>query len=70
MAGITLAEAETHLAQWLAADSAVAQGQAYSIAGRMLTRADAAAITEKIKFWRGEAERLQTGIRMRAAVPV
>ena len=51
MAEITLAVAETHLASWLAADTAVATGQSYSISGRALTRADALEIRNNIKFW-------------------
>ena len=38
MAGLTLAQAEQHLNEWLSADSAVAKGQAYSLGGRTLTR--------------------------------
>ncbi len=34
MAGLTLAQAEQHLSEWLSADSAVAKGQAYSLGGR------------------------------------
>ena len=37
MAGITLAQAEAKLAEWLAADTAVAAGQSYTIGGRSLT---------------------------------
>jgi hypothetical protein len=59
MAGITLAVAEAQLAAWLAADEAVAKGQAYSVGGRSVTRADAAAITEKINFWDRKVQQLQ-----------
>ena len=41
MAGITLAQAEAQLAAWLAASTAVASNQSYTIAGRTYTRADA-----------------------------
>lgn len=51
VAGITLAQAEAQLTAWLSASTAVASGQAYSIAGRSLTRADAKEIRENIKFW-------------------
>lgn len=51
MAGITLANAEAQLALWLNADAAVATGQSYEIAGRRLTRTDAAEITNKIEYW-------------------
>jgi uncharacterized membrane protein len=51
VAGITLTQAEAQLAVWLAADTAVASGQAYSIAGRALTRANAREIRENIEYW-------------------
>jgi hypothetical protein len=61
MAGITLAQAETHLAAWLAADEAVASGQAYTIAGRSLTRANAAEIRANIDYWEAKVQKLTTG---------
>ena len=63
MAGITLSQATSQLAAWLAADTAVALGQAYSIAGRSLTRADARAISEKINFWNAKVKELTAGGR-------
>ncbi len=54
MAGITLAQAEAQLAAWIEADTKVAGGQSYEIAGRRLTRADAADITAKIEYWNGK----------------
>lgn len=68
MAGITLAQAETQLALWLAADEAVAKGQAYTIGSRSLTRADAKTISEKIDFWESRVERLSSGGRGGARV--
>ena len=38
MSGITLAQAQTQLNLWLAADTAVASGQSYSIAGRQFSK--------------------------------
>lgn len=71
MAGITLAQAEARLAQWLEADDAVATGQAYSIGGRSLTRAHAAEIRENIKFWDRKVKDLSRGgIRVRGITPV
>jgi hypothetical protein len=61
MAGITLAQAQSQLAAWLEADAAVAKGQAYAIAGRSVTRADAAVISEKIAFWDRRVKQLQGG---------
>jgi hypothetical protein len=51
MAGLTLADAEARLADWLLADAAVADNQTYSIAGRSLSRADAKEIRENIQYW-------------------
>lgn len=51
MAGITLAQAQAKLTEWMAADTAVSLGQAYDMAGRSLTRADARTIRENIQFW-------------------
>lgn len=58
MAGITLAQAEAALAQWIAADQAVASGQSYSIKDRSLSRADAAEITRKIEYWDNKVKML------------
>lgn len=74
MAGITLAEAETQLSTWLSANTAVASGQSYSIAGRTLTRADANHILEQIKFWDSmtksiEAREARTGPTVRGTIP-
>ena len=70
MAGITLEQAETQLAVWLEADTAVASGQAYSVAGRSLTRADAGEISNKIVFWDKQVKRLtRGGIRVTGGIP-
>lgn len=61
MAGITLAQAQAKLALWMAADDKVANGQAYSIGGRSLSRADARLIQENIKFWNDWVTRLSDG---------
>jgi hypothetical protein len=77
MAGITLAQAEAQLTLWLAADTAVATGQAYTIGGRSLTRTNAKEIRENIIFWDSQVKRLATeasaagsGIKIRGATPV
>lgn len=76
MAGITLEQAETKLASWLAADQAVAKGQAYQIDTgsfrRSVTRADAIEIRKNIVYWNREVIRLSRGggMRVRGAVPV
>lgn len=51
MAGITLAQAETQLAAYLAAETAVLGNQSYEIAGRKLTRADLQFIQQGIDLW-------------------
>lgn len=74
MAGITSAQAEAQLASWLAADTAVSQGQAYTIGTRALTRANAAEIRENIQFWDSKVKELARssggGIRARGITPV
>lgn len=70
MPGITLAQAETQLAAYLAAETAVLSGQSYEIAGRRLTRADLAAIQAGIKMWDERAAALgATRSRARTIVP-
>jgi hypothetical protein len=55
MAGITLAQAESQLAAYLAAEAAVLSNQSYEITtgggSRKLTRANLAEIQEGIKLW-------------------
>lgn len=77
MAGITLADAEAQLAVWIAASTAVAAKQSYTIAGaggasRTLTLVDAKEIRENVKFWNDMARSLAPagGIRIFAGVPV
>jgi hypothetical protein len=58
MAGITLQQAETQLAAYLAAESAVLAGQAYSIGGRSVTRANLAEIRSGIDSWNARVVQL------------
>lgn len=58
MAGYTLAQAQAQLDLWIAADAKVATSQSYSIAGRSLSRADAAEITNKIVYWNAQVKLL------------
>lgn len=71
MAGITLAQANAKLAEWLEADTVVATGQSYSIGERSLTRANSKEIRENIKYWNNQIRRLTQGnsIKMRRAIP-
>ena len=62
MAAWTLEEARESLKRWLDADAAVATGQEYTIGEHSLTRADAATIAQRIKFWKNEVETLEKGI--------
>lgn len=61
MSSWTLEEAKTQLSMWLEAEAAVATGQAYKIGSRQVTRANLADIVQRIKFWRGEVTRLESG---------
>lgn len=67
MAAWTLAQAQEHLAEWLAAESACASGQSYTIGSRSLTRASLDQISERIRYWSAEVERLQAGSTSRGA---
>lgn len=72
MATWTLEQARQHLQAWLNADLALATMKEYRTAGgRTLTRANAAEITERIRFWRQEVKRLQGGrsSRFRRVIP-
>lgn len=72
MAGITLAQAEAQLSTWVAANTAVASGQSYTIGSRQLTRVDAKEILEQIEFWDGKVKELArggSGMRIRGGTP-
>ena len=73
MASWTLDEAKAQLQAWIEAEAAVATGQAYKIGSRSLTRANLADIVGRIKYWRAEVERLESGrksgMRVMRAVP-
>lgn len=56
---ITLAEATAHLATWVAADTAVAKGQSYTIGDRTLTRAHVSEIRNQIQYWSKIESKLQ-----------
>ncbi len=58
MPGITLAQAQTQLDAYLAAETAVLTGQKYEIAGRVLQRADLAQIQAGIELWNQRVEAL------------
>lgn len=73
MAGIILAQAETQLAAYLAAETAVLTGQSYEIAGRTLRRADLEQIRLGIAIWDARVKSLSSAAsglgRSRTMVP-
>jgi len=71
MAGITQAQAEAKLQEYLDAETAVLAGQSYSIAGRTVTLSDLEAIQKGIETWNKRVQRLtRGGIRVRGGTPV
>ncbi len=64
---MTLAEATTLRATWLAAEQAVATGQEYEIAGRKLQRADAEFIHSTFLYYDRLVDAITAG---RASGPV
>lgn len=71
MAGITQAQAQAQLDAYLAASLAVSKGQAYTIDGRSLSRANAAEIRAAIEFWDRQVKRLaRGGIKIIGGTPV
>lgn len=56
--GITLAQAETQLAAYLAAEIKVLAGQSYEIAGRRLTRANLQEIQTGVATWNQRVQEL------------
>ena len=57
---MTEAQAQQHLDAWLAADLAVASGQAYTIGNRSLTRADTDQIRQQIQYWQATVQRIRS----------
>lgn len=51
MAGITLAQAEAKLAEYLAAETKILTGQKVEIDGQSLTRANLEAVQQGIDIW-------------------
>lgn len=51
MAGIDLTTANTRLQQYLDAEAAILSGQAYTINGRRLERANLSEVQEGIRIW-------------------
>lgn len=73
MAGITLAQAEAKLAEYLAAETAVLAGQDIIIDGNRFTHADLAAVQKGIEIWEKRTARLSRtvgGIRIAQVIPL
>lgn len=73
MAGITKAQAEARLTDYLNAEEKVLSGQSYNIGGRTLTRADLKAIREGIEYWERKVKKLNKtggGLPVRGVTPV
>jgi len=73
MPQISITVAQDMLNQYIAAEKAVLQGQAYTIGNRSLTRANLNAIREGRKEWEAIVEQLSTvgggSMRVRRIVP-
>jgi hypothetical protein len=76
MSSINLTEARAKLKTWMDADDSLAFSQSYSIdvggTKRVLTRADAKQVQDRINYWRKEVERLERGTtapRVRLVIP-
>lgn len=64
MAGITLAQAEAKLSEYLDAESKILGGQAFSRNGKMMTMADLASVQAGISLWEARVQRLSRSGRM------
>jgi len=70
MAGITKAQADARLTEYLTAEQKVLGGQSYQIAGRSMTRANLKEIRDGIDYWNGMVLRLSRGgIPARGVIP-
>lgn len=63
MAGLTAAQCEAKLSQYLTAAEKVAAKQSYAIDGRSLTYANLTEINQAIEFWDKQCKRLSRGTR-------
>ena len=70
MAGITLTEAQEQLNRWMAASTAVAARQSYTIDGRTMTFANAREIRETIDYWEAKVATLSAKADGRRRVAV
>jgi len=61
MSGIDISTAESQLALWISAETAVASGQRFQHEGRVLDRANLREIGERIDYWNTWCKRLTRG---------
>lgn len=61
MAGITIVQAQAQLQSYLDAETAVLAGQAYTIGGRSMTKANLQFIQAGIEIWDRRVKRLSRG---------
>jgi len=64
MSTMTLAIASAHYSDWLAADTAIAKGQSYTIGDRTLTRVHASEVRNQMMYWskvEAEQQRIANG---------
>lgn len=61
MAGITLAQAQSNLDQWLTAQATVSVEKSVSIEGRTVTYHDLEMITKMVDYWNRMVLRLSRG---------
>lgn len=65
MAGITLAQSEQALKEYLNAQTKILKGQSYQMGDRQLTRANLREVREGIDYWQGWVDRLAPSRRLR-----
>ena len=72
MAGVTLAQAEAKLAEYLDAETEALKSQELGIKDRKVVRADLEVIRDGIKYWDDQVKKLSqvnTGRRVRGVTP-
>jgi hypothetical protein len=71
MSGLTKAQWEARLADYLACESAILRNQAYTIGSRSMTRANLAEVRSGIAECNEQLQRLsRTGMRVRYGMPL
>jgi hypothetical protein len=59
MAAISLEDAKKRYNMWLDAEATVASGQAYTVGGRSLTRANLYQIRQQLRYWENKVNECQ-----------